>query len=140
MEVALQWLGEGLHFFAQTEDGHSLAFDSPRAVGGTEKAARPMAGLLSAMMACFSADVVSILRKKRRTLRSFQVRAQAQRREEFPKVFTHVKLHLHIVSPDALPEDVERATELSRTKYCSAMAMFQAAGCTIEIGYHLERN
>lgn len=98
-----------------------------------------MAGLLSAMMACFSADIVSILRKKRRTLHQLQLHAQAQRREEFPKVFTHVKLHLRIVSPDAVAQDIERAIELSCTKYCSAMAMFRAAGTAIDIDYSLER-
>jgi len=96
-----------------------------------------MEGLLASMLACFSADVVSILQKKRKTVRTFRVQAQAERREEFPRVFTAVTLHLRVESPDATPADVERSIELSRTKYCSAMAMFEAAGCRIHITYEL---
>lgn len=137
MEVYLEWKNAGLHFTARTPDGHTLEYDSPQEAGGTDKAARPMEGLLSAMLACFSADVVSILHKKRKTLTAYSLTAQATRREEFPRVFTQVSIHLYIESPDATPADVERSIELSRTKYCSAMAMFEAAGCGIEIEYKL---
>ncbi|MCS6894712.1 MAG: OsmC family protein [Bacteroidia bacterium] len=137
MHVTLRWAKSGLHFIAYTEGGHRLEFDSPIEVGGTNQAARPMEGLLAAMLACFSADVVSILKKKRKLIRSHTVEAQAQRRIEYPQVFTHVRILLSIESPDATPADVERSIELSRTKYCSAMAMFEAAGCVIEIQYSL---
>ncbi|MEN3040685.1 MAG: OsmC family protein [Bacteroidia bacterium] len=137
MHITLRWAGEGLRFTAQTDSGHTLTYDSPVEVGGTDSAARPMEGLLSAMMACFSADVVSILRKKRKTILAYRAEAQAQRNDTHPQVFTHVSLHLHIKSPDATLSDVARSIELSRTKYCSAMAMFEAAGCAIEIQYSL---
>jgi len=138
MQVSLRWAGEGLHFLAQTESGHTLAYDSPVEVGGTNQAARPMEGLLSAMLACFAADVVSILHKKRKTVRAFSIQAEGHRRQEFPQVFTHVRIAVQVESPDATPVDVERSIELSRTKYCSAMAMFEAAGCAIEISYDLK--
>lgn len=137
MTAQLEWSGQGLHFFVLPESGHTIAFDSPVEVGGTDQAARPMEGLLASMLACFSADVVSILQKKRKTVQAFQVQARAQRREEFPRVFTEVSLHLVVESPDAAPADVERSIELSRTRYCSAMAMFEAAGCRISITYDL---
>jgi len=96
-----------------------------------------MEGLLLSMMACFSADVVSILRKKRKTVTSYQLSAQAERAEDFPKVFTAIQLHLIVQSPDAQPADVERSIELARTKYCSAMVMFERAGCALHITYEL---
>ncbi|MCX8112250.1 MAG: OsmC family protein [Bacteroidia bacterium] len=137
MHINLHWMGEGLHFLAQSDKGHTLSYDSPQEVGGTDRAARPMEGLLSAMLACFSADVLSILRKKRKTVETFFVEAQAERRPEPPQVFTSVKISLNLKSPDATSADVERSIYLSRTKYCSAMAMFEAAGCTIDIFYTL---
>ncbi|MCS7154071.1 MAG: OsmC family protein [Bacteroidia bacterium] len=137
MQVTLRWAGEGLHLAAQTASGHQLFYDSPIEVGGTNKAARPMEGLLSAMSACFAADVISILQKKRKTLRSFTLQAKGTRREEHPRVFTSVQITLRVESPDATPADLERSIELSRTKYCSAMAMFEAAGCQIQIDYTL---
>ncbi|GIV22600.1 MAG: OsmC family protein [Bacteroidia bacterium] len=139
MQASLHWRGEGLHFVAYLGSGHTLAYDSPIEVGGSDKAARPMEGLLSAMLACFSADVVSILRKKRKAIQTYALTAEAQRRTDFPQVFTSVHINLTIVSPDAEMADVLRSIELSRTKYCSAMAMFEAAGCTIEIIPELKR-
>ena len=133
MQVTLTWKNEGLHFTAQVPSGHTLTFDSDPAVGGTDRGARPMEGLLSAMLACFAADVVSILQKKRKTVQSFTIEAQAQRREEFPKVFTRVEILVTLHSPDATLADVDRCIELARDKYCSAMAMFVAAGCEIGI-------
>ncbi|MCX7606976.1 MAG: OsmC family protein [Bacteroidia bacterium] len=138
MEATLRWEGEGLHFTVSAESGHTATYDSPIEVGGTDRAIRPMEGLLSAMLACFSADVVSILRKKRRQLLGFSLRAKATRRDDFPRVFTRVEIHLFVRSPDATTTDVERAIELSRTKYCSAMAMFEAAGCEIAVDFVLE--
>ncbi|RMF45554.1 MAG: osmotically inducible protein OsmC [Bacteroidetes bacterium] len=137
MTAHLTWTGQGLHFLARAESGHTLSFDSPAEVGGTDQAARPMEGLLTSMVACFSADVVSILQKKRKTVQSFQVRVQAERQAEFPRVFTEVSLHLVVESPDAAPADLERSIELSRTKYCAALAMFEAAGCRVHITYDL---
>ena len=139
MRATLTYCGQGLHFTGQSDSKHALAFDSPEEVGGTDAAARPMEGLLLSMMACFSADVVSILQKKRKTLTAYQLTAQADRAEDFPKVFTAVRLHLTLRSPDAQPADVERAIELARTKYCSAMAMFERAGCNISITYELQK-
>ena len=137
MEATLIYTGQGLHFIGKSDSGHAIAFDSAREVGGTDAAARPMEGLLLSMMACFSADVVSILQKKRKTVTGYQVTAKAQRAEDFPKVFTAVDLHLLVQSSDAQPADVERSIELARTKYCSAMTMFERAGCTITITYEL---
>lgn len=139
MQAILTYSGRGLYFTGEADSRHSLSFDSPKEVGGTDAAARPMEGLLLSMMACFSADVVSILQKKRKTVASYQLTAQADRAEDFPKVFTAVRLHLMVRSPDAQPADVERSIELARTKYCSAMAMFERAGCAISITYELER-
>jgi putative redox protein len=137
VQAILTYTGQGLHFIGQADSGHQLSFDSPQDVGGTDAAARPMEGLLLSMMACFSADVVSILRKKRKTVTSYQLSAQAERAEDFPKVFTAIQLHLLVQSPDAQPADVERSIELARTKYCSAMAMFERAGCALHITYEL---
>lgn len=133
MQATLTWQGQGLHFVAQLPSGHTLAYDSDPAVGGTDQGARPMEGLLSAMLACFAADVVSILGKKRKTVQKFSIQAYAERKEDFPKVFTRVKLRVEVQSPDATLADLDRSIELSRDKYCGAMAMFIAAGCEVVI-------
>ncbi len=138
MQATLTYQNQGLLFEGQADSGHTIRFDSPLEVGGTDQAIRPMEGFLLSMLACFSADVVSILQKKRKTLTHYQIQAQAQRAADHPMVFTEIHLRLILTSPNAQPVDVERAIELSQIKYCSAMAMVARSGCTITIDYELQ--
>jgi putative redox protein len=58
------------------------------------------------------------------------VRVHAIRRTEFPKVFTHITLEYIVTGYQIDPAAIERAIELSATKYCPAQAML---GKVVEI-------
>ena len=51
----------------------------------------------------------------------------ALRAEEHPKVFTQAELFFHITGKNIDSKSVERAIELSSTKYCPASAMLGKA-------------
>jgi putative redox protein len=68
-------------------------------------------------------DVVSILRKKRQEFSGFEVQLHADRAKEHPKVYTAITINFVIRGRSVDPKAVERAIELSSTKYCSAQAM-----------------
>jgi putative redox protein len=80
---------------------------------------------------------LSILQKKRQDVTGFHVDLQASRAEEHPKVFTDMKITYHITGRDIDPAAVERAIELSETKYCPAQAMFQDI-LPIELEYEIK--
>jgi len=66
-------------------------------------------------------------------VRAFEVRLAGQRAEEHPKRYTHITLTF-VVTGHGIPESaVERAIELSQTKYCGATASLNA-----EIDYTYE--
>jgi len=68
-------------------------------------------------------DVISILKKKKQDVTAFDVRTHADRAPEHPKVFTHIVIE-YIVSGHGIERAaVERAVELSSTKYCPAHAI-----------------
>jgi putative redox protein len=46
---------------------------------------------------------------------------------EHPKVFTQAEIVFHLTGKNIDPAAVERAIELSSTKYCSAHAMLEKA-------------
>jgi putative redox protein len=69
--------------------------------------------------------VISILKKKRLPVRDFRVNLTAQTAEEHPQVYTAIHVEFIIVGDDICPSDVERAIELSTTKYCSVSAMLR---------------
>lgn len=56
-----------------------------------------------------------------------EVKLTAERREEVPRLFTHINLHF-VVTGKALKEAaVARAVNLSAEKYCSVALMLQKA-------------
>ena len=58
-------------------------------VGG---APSPMEYVLIALGGCTGVDVISLLRKWKVPLKSLRIEITAERREEFPKVFSKIKL------------------------------------------------
>jgi len=118
-------------FITQASSGHALAVDT-----GSEKTANsPVELVLIALCACTASDVVGILRKKREPFTSLEVRATAERAENFPKVFTSIRL-VYRVAGAVTHKAVEDAVRLSKEKYCSVSAMLEkTAKIEIEIEY-----
>lgn len=135
MEVKLS-LDRNMRIIANDNKGHETIFDSVPAVGGEDTASTPMVVMLEAMGACSLMDVISILRKKRKTITSLEVNISGERREEHPKIFTNAHLKYSLTSPDATFSDLQRSVELSQEKYCGASAMFKLSGC--EVTYEVE--
>jgi putative redox protein len=129
--VARVELLNAMTFRASTASGHELVMDASPSVGGTESGARPMELLMSGLGGCTGMDVISILRKMRQEVTSYQVRVSGDQATEHPHVFTHIHVE-HLVRGRGLKVDlVKRAVELSATRYCPAAAMLgQAARIT----------
>jgi len=72
-------------------------------------------------------DVISILQKKRQDISGFEVHIDAERATDHPKVFTHMKIEYIVHGHQVDRAAVERAIELSTTKYCPAQAMLVKA-------------
>jgi putative redox protein len=66
---------------------------------------------------------VNILKKKRVPLQGFEMYLAAEEAEEHPKVFTDIHVEYVFFGDGINSADVERAIELSTTKYCSVSAM-----------------
>ena len=94
-------------------------------VGGNNDGFRPLELIAVGLAGCTAMDVVSILQKKRQELETFVVRVHADLSEEHPKVFTHLEIEYVISGKNISREAVERAVELSESKYCPAQAMFK---------------
>ena len=90
----------------------------------------PMEAVLMALCSCSSVDVVSILQKKRQSLRGLRVTATATQAPAPPRTFTHIMLS-YAVSGQLNRKAVEDAVSLSKNKYCSVSKMLDKAA-TIE--------
>ena len=118
-------------FVAEASSRHAIVMDA-----GKEKTANsPMELVLIALCGCTASDVVGVLRKKREPFTSLEVSAEGQRAEEYPQVYTDIKL-TYRVGGKVSPKAVEDAVRLSKEKYCSVSAMLaKTAKITIHIEY-----
>lgn len=123
MEAKVVW-SSGLSFSGTAPSGFTLPLGAHPDVGGDNDGFRPMELLAIGVAGCTAMDVISILQKKRQQVKSFEVSVVTQQSDEHPKVFTQMEIHYALRGEHLDPKAVERAIELSETKYCPAQAMF----------------
>ena len=134
MKVRVKWV-EGVTFLGETESSHAIVMDGAPEGGGRNLGPRPMETLLAGAGGCTAYDVVTMLRKSRQDVADVVVELDAERAPADPKVFTRIHLHFVVKGRGVRREAVERAIELSATKYCSASIML---GKTAEITHDFE--
>ncbi len=131
MECTINWMpGTGMGFVAETGSGHFLTMDGAPDGGGRNLAPRPMDTVLAGTGGCTAYDVVLILTRGRHDVRGCQVKLNAERAAEDPKVFTKIHMQFVVTGRGLTPAVVERAIRMSHEKYCSASIML---GKTAEI-------
>ena len=125
-KAIVKFVSEDL-FVGITPSGHSVTFDTN---SERSNAPSPVEILLVALGSCTAVDVVSILKKKRQKVTSYQVEVSGQRRDEYPRSYTSMKVH-HVLTGRGLSDKaVAQAIELSENKYCSVAATLRP---TVEI-------
>jgi putative redox protein len=120
-------------FVGITPSGHSITLDtdSSRSI-----APSPTELLLLAAGACTATDVASILTKKRQQVTLYIIEVSGERRDEYPRRYTSMKVH-HILTGRNLSERaVKQAIELSDTKYCSVAATLRP-GVEIQTSFEI---
>jgi len=138
MKAQLHWRGPDMQLEGTTESGKLVQLDSTKdktmAIGPS-----PVELVLQALGGCTAMDIVSILQKMRRTIKSLALELEGERREEYPRIFTHIHIFYKLISPDAAEHELERAIKLSEEKYCSVSGMLRPA-VKITTGYELQRD
>ncbi len=118
---------QGITFAARADSNHWVMMDGPPELGGSNAGSRPKELVLMALGGCTGSDVASILRKKRVPVKTLRINLTAQTAEEHPQVFTTIHVEYVLVGTGINPGEVERAIELSTTKYCAVSAMLRAS-------------
>ena len=117
---------EGLAFEGIGGSGFTVSLDTLAEEGGGTGFS-PMEVLLVSLAGCTAMDVISILKKKRQDVTGFEVRAHGLRADDHPKIYTDITLEYVVRGHGVDPKAVERAIELSETKYCSVAGMLKKA-------------
>ena len=129
-------LDHGMSFTGNVGNEFSIRMDSSPAAGGDDSGFRPMQLVLVGLGGCTGMDVLSILRKKRQDVTGFEVHLDAKTADEHPRVFTQISINYIVRGRGIKAAAVERAIELSDTKYCPVQAML-AKSATIDHIYEI---
>jgi putative redox protein len=124
MKVQVIW-DDGLTFSGTADSGFSVPLGADPSVGGNNDGFRPLELFALGLAGCTAMDVISILQKKRQSITAFEVHVQAERADEHPRTFTKVHIDYLVTGKNVEKAAVERAIELSETKYCPAQAMLK---------------
>ncbi|HEY5729154.1 MAG TPA: OsmC family protein [Anaerolineales bacterium] len=126
MKATVTWKGD-MTFTGESKSGFPVQMDSDVIVGGTNSGVRPMEMIALGLAGCTAMDVISILRKKRQQVTRFEVRVDAPRSVEHPKVFTRAVITYLLSGKNIDEAAILRAIELSAMKYCPAQIMLSQA-------------
>ena len=111
-------------FESATPEGQTLKFDMrPQELKINMS---PTQTLLASSAVCIAVDVVSILKKKRKTVNDLVIETSGDRRETHPRGFTRILNKFILYSPDTSKEDLYKVTKLALDKYCSVAATLSA--------------
>jgi putative redox protein len=124
MEVQVNWSNE-LSFSGSADSGFSVPMGADPSVGGNDDGFRPMELFALGLAGCTAMDVISILQKKRQSITAFEVHVRTKRCDEHPRTFTKIQIDYLVTGKNVEKAAVERAIELSETKYCPAQAMLK---------------
>ena len=123
--IQAQWLND-LAFEVEV-DGHKLYLDTALEHGGKNMGPRPKLLMMVALAGCTAMDVVSILKKMRIEVDEFNVTVEGELAEEHPKKYEGMKVIFRLKGKDIPLAQVEKAVNLSSTKYCGVSANYTKA-------------
>ncbi len=116
--TVLRWLPGGNRFISTDSTGHSVVLSTTDEGIGM----KPSELILSALSACSSVDVVSILQKKKTPLTSLEVKVTAEQDSDPPWTFRKIHMHFILEGEGLTDDNAARAIKLSEEKYCSVAA------------------
>ncbi|GAB4503504.1 MAG: OsmC family protein [Anaerolineales bacterium] len=122
MQARVTWKGR-MSFEGRAETGFVVPLGADPTVGGDNDGLRPMELMAISLAGCTAMDVISILTKKRQEVTAFEVRVEAARANEHPKVFTGATIEYEVKGRNIEEAAVVRAIQLSAERYCPAQAM-----------------
>ncbi len=117
----------GVTLVGRANSNHWVVMDGSPDFGGSSAGPSPKELVLIALAGCTANDVIPILRKKKAPVDNLEIKVTATERDEHPKIFTDIHIEYIVYGDGVNPHDVERAIELSTTKYCSVSAILGAS-------------
>lgn len=131
--VETSWSGN-MKFDAMVS-GHKVSMDALPEVGGENSGPRPKELMLASLAGCTGMDVISILKKMKVEVESFNVDVEAELTEEHPKHYTKMHITYLFKGKNLDVEKLKKAIDLSQDRYCGVSAAYRKA---MELTYEIK--
>ncbi len=116
---------ENMLLESDNPSGHKILLETTPDFGGTGKGLSPKALMLSSLSGCTALDVLSLLKKMRVTIDSFEVVITAEMTDEHPKYYNKVLVEYFFTGKELNKEKINKAVNLSVERYCGVFEMFR---------------
>ncbi len=104
-------------------DGHKLVIDADEKVGGKNLGPTPKPLLMASYGGCTAMDVISIAKKMRQDIKSFDLEVEADFSEEgHPVRYKALNVIYKFIGTNLDPAKLEKAVNLSQDRYCGVSA------------------
>ncbi|MGC9151119.1 MAG: OsmC family protein [Microbacter sp.] len=127
MKQTLNTTWKGNMQFDALVSGHHVIMDAAPEVGGEDTGARPKELMLASLAGCTGMDVISILKKMRIDVESFDIQIEAEMTEEHPKHYTAMHIIYKLKGKNIDPEKAKKAVDLSQDRYCGVSEVYRKA-------------
>lgn len=121
-ELKTRWTGKNIAFTSEV-DGFTVNMDSPQDTNADGPSPKRL--MLLSVLGCTGMDVISLLEKMRVPVDEFTIEGIAPITEEHPKVFESVHLIYKVKGSGIKRDKVEKAIDLSQTRYCGVSIMLK---------------
>ena len=111
-------------FDSSDDKGNTERIDMRK--GESKKSLSPTQLLLAALAGCGAVDIVSMLKKRRKSIQKFVIDTDGTRRDETPRYFTKIHCTYTITSPDVTEEELDKTAKLALEKYCSVASSLKS--------------
>ena len=108
-------------------NGHHFTIDATDTVGGENKGPRPKGLILTAIAGCTGMDVVSILKKMKVTDYTLDIDVSGELTTVHPIVYHTISVEFKFEGENLPADKLQKAVELSETRYCGVSAMMRKA-------------
>ncbi len=105
-------------FVAENDQGNKISIDMRQP--GIKNSLAPVEMMLAAIAGCAAVDIVSMIRKKRKTFVDLIIETTGERKETHPRGLIQIHTKYTLVSPDTNLETFKKVAHLATDKYCSA--------------------
>jgi putative redox protein len=124
VSASLVLVNDRLHFEGLADQNQPVSIDYTPPLGDN-LGYTSLELLLLSLSSCIGSSILTLLRKMRKTITSFEIDSRGIRKQEHPTAFKTIILDIKLSSPDTSTDDILKVIKLSEDTYCPVWSMMK---------------